>query len=169
MPWIDHNALRLLKIQDAVAIVEKLNSCNVQSRVTYKVKYKDILTDRRISLILQVDKESPFASQPTWWQSDTWWDAIQSGIAKIGEALHVNITLAFGKSYHISGKIRVTFYSERPQAMIIERSDDGGVTYNVYQYFAEDCVTTYGMSPSESPSAKNPLEVIIISYRIVQR
>ena len=84
---------------------------------------------------------------------------MQSGISKIGEPLHVNITLAFGKSYHVSGKVRVTFYSERPQAMVIERSYDGGITWKVYQYFAEDCVATYGMSPSESPSAENPLEV----------
>ncbi|XP_028394884.1 laminin subunit beta-2-like [Dendronephthya gigantea] len=95
----------------------------------------------------------------TWWQSDTWWDAIQKGITKIGQALHVNITVAFGKSYHVSGKIRVTFYSERPQAMIIERSNDSGTSWMPYQYFAEDCVSTYGMSPSESPPKENPLEV----------
>ena len=45
--------------------------------------------------------------------------------------------------------------------MIIERSDDVGVTYNAYQYFAEDCVATYEMKPSESPPAENPLQVII--------
>ena len=48
--------------------------------------------------------------------------------------------------------------------MIIERSDDGGVTYNAYQYFAEDCVATYGIKPSESPPAENPLQVIIEQY-----
>jgi hypothetical protein len=115
---------------------------------------------------MQIDEESPFVSQPTWWQSDTWWDAIQSGLSKIAEPLHVNITLTFGKSYHISGKIRVTFYSERPQAMVIERSNDGGITWKVYQYFAEDCVSTYGISPSESPSTENPLEVMIVIFHI---
>ena len=51
--------------------------------------------------------------------------------------------------------------------MIIERSNDGGVTYNAYQYFAEDCVATYGMKPSESPPAENPLQVIIEHSKLV--
>ena len=48
--------------------------------------------------------------------------------------------------------------------MVIERSSDGGVTWKVFQYFAKDCVATYGMSPSESPSAENPLEVKNFCY-----
>ena len=54
-----------------------------------------------------VDEDDPFGTNPTWWQSSTWWDANELGISKTGEPIKVNITLDFGKSYHVSGKIKV--------------------------------------------------------------
>ena len=83
----------------------------------------------------------------TWWQSNTWWQANQKGLSKLFVPLKVNITLNFNKLYLISGGVYVTFKTERPKQMIIEKSRDFGKTWHVYQYFAKNCRSMYNLQP----------------------
>ena len=80
--------------------------------------------------------------KPTWWQSVTWWDARQRGLL-IDGTVKVNVTFSFNKSYVITGNVRVTFYSAKPKAAIIERSTDFGQTWKPYGYFADNCQTRF--------------------------
>lgn len=83
----------------------------------------------------------------TWWQSNTWWTSNQLGLSKMFNPLKVNITLNINKMYLISGGVYVTFKTERPKQMIIEKSRDFGKTWQVYQYFAKNCRSMYNLQP----------------------
>lgn len=106
-----------------------------------------------------VDKENPLKSV-TWWQSQNWWETNQLGVSSKENPLKVNITISFGKSYHITGHITVRFYSERPQAVFFEKSKDGGKTWEVLQYFARDCNKTYNMPAISDIPLDDPFKVI---------
>ena len=95
-----------------------------------------------------------FLKQVTWWQSQTWWETYTQGLTTANEPLKVNITLSFGRSFHISGGIIMRFYNERPQKMFLETSKDFGKTWSVLQYFASDCPRSYNM-PATAPVVKN--------------
>lgn len=90
----------------------------------------------------------------TWWQSQTWWETNVLGLTTKDNPLKVNITLSFGRSFHISGVIRVRFYNERPYKMFLEKSKDFGKTWTVLQYFAFNCEKLYNM-PGTAPVIKN--------------
>lgn len=116
-------------------------------------------TDKRHSPVFIVDKEfdTPyFLEDVTWWQSQTWWDTNQLGMSNQFNPLKVNITLSFGRRFHISGGIIVRFYNERPMAMFLEKSRDYGKTWKVLQYFAFNCPLYYNMDEME-PVPKNNL------------
>lgn len=104
-----------------------------------------------------VDDEKP--QKYTWWQSQNWFETNQLGLTNSENPLKVNITLSFGKSYHISGHIQLTFYNERPSAMFIEKSTDDGHTWQPMQYFAKRCDKAYPMVASDSPNANDPFKV----------
>lgn len=94
----------------------------------------------------------------TWWQSDTWWTSNEKELSKQYQPLKVNITLAINKMYLISGGIYVTFKTERPKKMIIEKSRDFGKTWTVYQYFAKNCRSYYNLQPDPIIDRKNPFK-----------
>ena len=83
----------------------------------------------------------------TWWQSQTWWTSNQLGSSKMFEPLQVEITLDLMKKYLISGGIYITFKTERPKQMVIEKSSDFGKTWSVYQYYAKNCRSAYNLQP----------------------
>ena len=80
--------------------------------------------------------------RPTWWQSITWWDAQQRGLL-IDNTVKVNVTFSFNKTYAVTGNVKVTFYSAKPKAVIIERSTDFGQTWTPFGYFADNCQTRF--------------------------
>lgn len=95
----------------------------------------------------------------TWWQSQNWRDTTKDGLTTSSKPLKVNITLNFGKSYIISGHIQITFYSERPGAMILERSVDDGHTWKTLQYFAKRCDRFYNMPTENSVNSADPFKI----------
>ncbi|XP_067833930.1 netrin-G1-like [Heptranchias perlo] len=67
----------------------------------------------------------------TFWQSVSW--------RSFPEPLLVNITLSWGKT------IVITFESGRPEQMVLEKSLDHGRTWQPYQFYAADCLNSFGM------------------------
>ncbi|KAM9858671.1 netrin-G2-like [Aulostomus maculatus] len=75
----------------------------------------------------------------TYWQTVTW--------STYPEPLVANITLSWNKSLEVVDDITVTFEYGRPTIMVLEKSLDKGVTWQPYQFYADDCLEAFGMSP----------------------
>ncbi|KAF6730581.1 Netrin-G2 [Oryzias melastigma] len=75
----------------------------------------------------------------TYWQTVTW--------SRYPEPLQANVTLSWNKSLEVVDDIVITFEYGRPTSMVLEKSLDKGVTWQPYQYYADDCLETFGMSP----------------------
>uniref|UniRef100_A0A8C3KXC9 Laminin subunit beta 3 n=1 Tax=Calidris pygmaea TaxID=425635 RepID=A0A8C3KXC9_9CHAR len=79
------------------------------------------------------------AGHSRWWQS-------QNGIER------VSLQLDLDQTFQLSS-ILLHFRSPLPTAMLIERSTDFGKTWEVYQYLASDCATTFPHVPRGSPES----------------
>ncbi|XP_038134995.1 netrin-G2-like isoform X3 [Cyprinodon tularosa] len=77
----------------------------------------------------------------TYWQTVTW--------SRYPEPLLANITLSWNKSLEVVDDIIITFEYGRPTSMVLEKSMDKGVTWQPYQYYADDCLESFGMSPKQ--------------------
>ncbi|XP_054629718.1 netrin-G2 isoform X4 [Dunckerocampus dactyliophorus] len=95
----------------------------------------------------------------TYWQTVTW--------SKYPEPLLANITLSWNKTLEVVDDLVVTFEYGRPTSMVLEKSLDkgevmwrgrgrrhmflvlpvSGVTWQPYQFYADDCMDTFGMPP----------------------
>ncbi|XP_075938650.1 netrin-G2-like [Anarhichas minor] len=75
----------------------------------------------------------------TYWQTVTW--------SRYPEPLLANITLSWNKSLEVVDDIVVTFEYGRPTGMVLEKSMDKGVTWQPYQFYADDCLEVFGMVP----------------------
>ncbi|XP_056275084.1 netrin-G2-like isoform X2 [Pseudoliparis swirei] len=75
----------------------------------------------------------------TYWQTVTW--------SRYPEPLLANITLSWNKSLEVVDDIVVTFEYGRPTSMVLEKSMDKGGTWQPYQFYADDCLEAFGMSP----------------------
>uniref|UniRef100_UPI00398EDA85 netrin-G1-like isoform X1 n=1 Tax=Pristiophorus japonicus TaxID=55135 RepID=UPI00398EDA85 len=75
----------------------------------------------------------------TFWQSISW--------RSFPEPLLINITLSWGKTIELTEDIVITFESGRPEQMVLEKSLDHGRTWQPYQFYAADCLTSFGMEP----------------------
>uniref|UniRef100_UPI00398F1559 netrin-G1-like n=1 Tax=Pristiophorus japonicus TaxID=55135 RepID=UPI00398F1559 len=75
----------------------------------------------------------------TFWQSVSW--------RSFPEPLLINITLSWGKTIELTEDIVITFESGRPEQMVLEKSLDHGRTWQPYQFYAADCLTSFGMEP----------------------
>ncbi|XP_033103359.1 laminin subunit beta-1-like [Anneissia japonica] len=97
------------------------------------------------------DEPSQDLSQVTWWQSISWYD--------YPVPLHLNVTLEFNHTYLLNSDIMIVFQSGRPQMMVLEKSSDYGLTWEPYQYYAQDC-SEFGMIAKENTEIETPTEVI---------
>lgn len=93
------------------------------------------------------DKDYPisywnFGFKPTWWQSITWWDARERNLLT-KDTLKVQLVVSMNKTYDLTGKIRITFYSSKPHALIIEKSIDFGSTWVPYRFYADNCLLRF--------------------------
>ncbi|XP_075041378.1 netrin-G2 isoform X2 [Mixophyes fleayi] len=88
---------------------------------------------------LMVDKDEEDLA--TYWQSVTW--------KRYPEPLVANITLSWNKTVELTDDIVVTFEYGRPTAMMLEKSLDYGRTWHPYQYYADDCIEAFGMTPKK--------------------
>ncbi|XP_068105008.1 netrin-G2 isoform X27 [Hyperolius riggenbachi] len=88
---------------------------------------------------LMVDKDEEGLA--TYWQSVTW--------KRYPEPLVANITLSWNKTIELTDDIVVTFEYGRPTAMMLEKSLDYGRTWHPYQYYADDCIEAFGMTPKK--------------------
>ncbi|XP_024863843.1 mucin-5AC [Kryptolebias marmoratus] len=77
----------------------------------------------------------------TYWQTATW--------SRYPEPLLANITLSWNKSLEVVDDIIITFEYGRPTSMVLEKSMDKGATWQPYQYYADDCLEAFGMSPKQ--------------------
>ena len=93
------------------------------------------------------DRDSRTLSNRTWWQSENGVDVV---------ALELNLEALFYFTHLV-----LTFRSPRPAAAIVETSRDFGATYQVRQYYSNDCEGDFGL-PDRS-SAGNISEVICTS------
>ncbi|TST47703.1 Netrin-G1 [Bagarius yarrelli] len=75
----------------------------------------------------------------TFWQSSTW--------KEYPKPLEVNITLSWDKTIELTDDIIITFESGRPEQMVLEKSLDYGRTWQMYQFYATDCLDAFGMEP----------------------
>uniref|UniRef100_A0A3Q3XG61 Uncharacterized protein n=1 Tax=Mola mola TaxID=94237 RepID=A0A3Q3XG61_MOLML len=75
----------------------------------------------------------------TYWQTITW--------SRYPEPLLANITLLWNKSLELVDDITITFEYGRPTSMVLEKSLDKGLTWQPYQFYADDCLEAFGMSP----------------------
>lgn len=88
---------------------------------------------------LMVDKDEEGLA--TYWQSVTW--------KRYPEPLVANISMSWNKTVELTDDIVVTFEYGRPTAMMLEKSLDYGRTWHPYQYYADDCIEAFGMTPKK--------------------
>ncbi|XP_072366382.1 netrin-G1-like [Scyliorhinus torazame] len=90
----------------------------------------------------------------TFWQSVSW--------RHFPEPLLVNITLSWGKSIELTEDIVITFESGRPEQMVLEKFLDHGRSWQPYQFYAADCLNSFGMEARSAGdlSAASVLDII---------
>uniref|UniRef100_UPI00398EB1FB netrin-G1-like n=1 Tax=Pristiophorus japonicus TaxID=55135 RepID=UPI00398EB1FB len=89
----------------------------------------------------------------TFWQSVSW--------RSFPEPLLINITLSWGKTIELTEDMVITFESGRPEQMVLEKSLDHGRTWQPYQFYAADCLTSFGMEPRRARDL-SPVSVLDI-------
>ncbi|XP_043543454.1 netrin-G1-like [Chiloscyllium plagiosum] len=101
---------------------------------------------------LMVDDEGRVPN--TFWQSVSW--------RQFPEPLVVNLTLSWGKSIELTEDIVITFESGRPEQMVLEKSLDHGHTWQPYQFYAVDCLNSFGMESrrAQDLTAASVLDII---------
>ncbi|KAM8865433.1 netrin-G2-like isoform 3-T4 [Synchiropus picturatus] len=77
----------------------------------------------------------------TYWQTVTW--------SRYPEPLLANITLSWNKSLEVVDDIVVTFEYGRPTSMVLEKSVDKGKSWQPFQFYADDCMESFGMTPKK--------------------
>lgn len=84
--------------------------------------------------------DSSFRHPDTWWQS-------AEGVKE--EELRLDLEAEFLFTHLI-----VVFRSPRPAAMVLERSQDRGRTWETLRHFARDCPATFGLAEGSACTSK---------------
>lgn len=84
--------------------------------------------------------DSSFRHPDTWWQS-------AEGVKE--ETLRVDLETEFLFTHLI-----VVFRTPRPAAMVLERSQDQGRTWQTLRYFARDCLGMFGLAEGSTCTSK---------------
>ncbi|XP_038066592.1 netrin-G1-like [Patiria miniata] len=143
--------LRLLYAQDmaTVAVTPEDATCGMQgsqqicSLVDPRICQNCLASDPRISHLPELILDP---SNSTYWQSSPWGDAYPSPFV-------VNVTVSLlNKMYILEGDVTVRFRTSAPEAMVLQKSRDGGVTWTAYQFFSIDCVADFSMEETNSVS-----------------
>ena len=77
----------------------------------------------------------------------------------------VNITFHFNKTYELKQDIALIFRNSRPRKMILEKSDDFGVTFEPWQYNAYSCLDDFGLASNLEFTDRAPETVGMNSLR----
>ncbi|KAI7798004.1 putative netrin-G2, partial [Triplophysa rosa] len=90
----------------------------------------------------------------TYWQTVTW--------SRFPEPLLANISLSWNKSLELTDDIQITFEYGRPTVVVLDKSLNYGRTWQPFQYYADDCMDAFGMSPKrvQDLTATNVTRVI---------
>ncbi|XP_033636745.1 uncharacterized protein LOC117297706 [Asterias rubens] len=101
----------------------------------------------------------------TYWQSSPWHSYPAPYI------VNITISLRDKKKYIFTGDIVLRFKSVPQEvAMRLEKSQDGGITWQIYQYFSTNCTKDFNMSETESNwNMKNVLDVTCANPSLTQQ
>ncbi|CAL1547746.1 unnamed protein product, partial [Lymnaea stagnalis] len=89
----------------------------------------------------------------------SWWQSVN--MLPGTEALNINITVSFNKTFRMNSDVIITFNSGRPNKMILEKSSDFGATWQPLQYYAKNCDDFQAqLVPGAEITADNPTAVI---------
>ncbi|RWS26837.1 laminin subunit beta-1-like protein, partial [Leptotrombidium deliense] len=100
---------------------KKCYTCNSDDR------YKD--DNYQYHKIQNIVTKEHIRNEKFWWQAE-------NGVENVSIRLDLEAEFQFTH-------LIIVFQTFRPAAMIIERSDDGGNTWKIYQYFAKNCKETF--------------------------
>ncbi|XP_059150956.1 laminin subunit alpha-3-like [Physella acuta] len=91
----------------------------------------------------------------------SWWQSIGEPPGTVNHEFHVNITLSFNKSFQMESDVIITFNSNRPDKMVLERSVDFGQTWQPLQFYARNCEDFQDqLQPGAVITADNPTAVV---------
>lgn len=77
---------------------------------------------------------------------------------------HINMTLSFNKSFQMESDVIITFNSNRPDKMVLEKSVDFGQTWQPLQFYARNCDDFLGqLQPGAAITTDNPTAVVCSS------
>jgi len=83
--------------------------------------------------------------------SERWWQS--PPLSRSLDYNMVNLTIDLGQQFHVAYIYIKMANSPRPGVWSLEKSNDFGVTYTPWQYFADtpsDCFTFFGVQPSKN-------------------
>ncbi|XP_033108236.1 uncharacterized protein LOC117109887 isoform X2 [Anneissia japonica] len=103
---------------------------------------------------LMIDYEVP--TEYTTWSTKVWFSS-----SSIPEII---VTIAFGKDHSMEDDLIVTFLSELPDAMTLEKSSNYGETWDTLQYYSTNCSKDFALNESyHSSDVKFTTDVICVN------
>ena len=127
--------------------IHSTSTCGLDGPIQYSVRESVGAVD----CCQTCDSTSEYSSHPTSYLTDlhvftntTTWIS-ETGIYSPDT---VNLTLSLPNRAELD-TLSLVFASFKPHSFYLERSRDGGVTYDIMRYFSIDCVDKYQLDPGE--------------------